>query len=125
MSTGIFTGIIVIVVFVFLRFRSGSAPKIKSVDSPTLKEMQKNQKVVLIDVRTPKETTTGKINSKALEANVMALDFKQKVENLDKDATYVVYCRSGQRSRRACSIMENAGFKEVYNLDGGIMGWDA
>ena len=123
MNSTVVIGVVIVAAFVFLRFRNGAGSKIKGIDSPTLKDMQKNKDVVLIDVRTPKETAAGKINPKALEINVMSSDFKQKVGNLDKDATYVVYCRSGQRSRRACSIMEQAGFKEVYNLDGGIMGW--
>ena len=40
-----------------------------------------------------------------------------------KKKSYYVYCRSGKRSYAACEIMKDLGFKNVYNLESGYMGW--
>ena len=80
--------------------------------------------VVVLDVRTPGETAEGMIEG-AKEIDFRAEDFQAQLEQLDKDATYVVYCRSGGRSASACSIMQEMGFKDVYNLVGGYQRWSA
>jgi len=78
--------------------------------------------VVLLDVRTPAETAQGKIDG-AMEINISSPDFASKIAELDKDKTYLVYCRSGARSARACSMMADAGFGKLYNLSTGFMNW--
>jgi rhodanese-related sulfurtransferase len=47
----------------------------------------------------------------------------QEIEKLDKNKTYYVYCRSGNRSFHAGNFMLQAGFQKVYNLEPGIIGW--
>jgi rhodanese-related sulfurtransferase len=49
--------------------------------------------------------------------------FIYKLEELDKSKNYYVYCRSGNRSGQACRIMEQLGFENAYNLEGGILQW--
>ncbi len=49
--------------------------------------------------------------------------FKAGLEKLDKSKSYGVYCRSGNRSGKAMAMMNKMGFKEVYNLEGGMKGW--
>jgi rhodanese-related sulfurtransferase len=44
---------------------------------------------------------------------------------LDPGKTYVVYCRSGSRSRQACILMYTLGFTNLYNLTGGMKEWTA
>lgn len=80
--------------------------------------------VVLLDVRTPEETALGKIDG-AMEINVLEENFTDKVQNLDKSKTYLVYCRSGRRSAKACQLMADAGFGKLYNLQGGYNAWSA
>ena len=46
-----------------------------------------------------------------------------KLNELDKDKHYYVYCKSGGRSAQACAIMKQLGFKRTYNLLGGITSW--
>jgi rhodanese-related sulfurtransferase len=46
-----------------------------------------------------------------------------QIKNLPKDKTYLIYCRSGNRSAQACEIMGEEGFENVKNLSGGIMRW--
>lgn len=79
---------------------------------------------VLLDVRTPEETAAGKIEG-AIEVNVLADDFAEKINTLDKDKTYLVYCRSGRRSLRAIDTMLAGGFTKMYNLEGGYNAWSA
>ena len=51
-------------------------------------------------------------------------DFIFDLEELDKNKNYYVYCRSGNRSAQACAIMNQLGFKNAYNLSGGILEWN-
>lgn len=78
--------------------------------------------LTLIDVRTPEETWEGVIDG-ALQINIYDPTFADQIEKLDKSKPYVVYCRSGSRSAAACGLMASRGFKQLYNLTGGYMGW--
>jgi rhodanese-related sulfurtransferase len=49
--------------------------------------------------------------------------FETEIASLDKNATYAVYCRSGNRSGQAVKIMQDAGFRNLYNLEGGVIDW--
>lgn len=78
--------------------------------------------VVIIDVRTPSEVSQGAIEG-AININVNDRNFLDKINQLDKEKTYLVYCRSGARSARACTVMCNNGFQKLSNLQGGYMAW--
>lgn len=79
--------------------------------------------VQLIDVRTPEEYEAGHlINSENL--NFFDETFEAELDKLDKNAPVCVYCKSGGRSAKAAEILKKKGFKAIYNLDGGIMGWE-
>jgi rhodanese-related sulfurtransferase len=78
--------------------------------------------IVVLDVRTPRETAGGMIEG-AVAIDVKARNFKEKVMQLDTSKTYLVYCRSGRRSAAACNIMADQGFKNLYNLKGGYLQW--
>lgn len=77
----------------------------------------------LIDVRTPQEFAMNHIKG-AQNINVHDADFEQKVKLLDASKPVFVYCKSGVRSSQAADIMLKNGL-EVYNLDGGILQWQA
>lgn len=78
---------------------------------------------VVLDVRTPEEFAAGHVPD-ATNVNVEAADFADRLEGLDPDATYVVYCQSGRRSAIAADKMVQAGFTTVYDM-GGITDWQA
>ena len=78
--------------------------------------------VVTLDVRTPGEFMTGHIQG-AQNIDFESGNFENQIAALDKNATYAVYCRSGNRSGQAVAIMHDAGFHNVYNLNGGIIDW--
>jgi rhodanese-related sulfurtransferase len=78
--------------------------------------------VVILDVRTPGEFMTGHIQD-AQNIDFESGSFESQIESLDKNGTYAVYCRSGNRSGQAVKVMQDAGFKNIYNLDGGAIDW--
>lgn len=93
-----------------------------NVDVAGFKQLMGGNDVVVLDVRTPQETAMGMIEG-AIQINVMDPSFQQKIASLDKDKTYLVYCRSGRRSVTACNTMADAGFSKLYNLLGGYNVW--
>ena len=92
------------------------------IDVAEFKNKMKEKDIVILDVRTPAETAEGKIEG-TIEIDVKASGFEEKIKELDKDKTYLVYCRSGRRSVTACNILEKEGFKKTYNLLGGFNAW--
>ncbi|MCF8246946.1 MAG: rhodanese-like domain-containing protein [Saprospiraceae bacterium] len=80
---------------------------------------------VLLDVRTPEETTSLGMIEGAGQLDFEADNFEAEIEKLDKEKTYLVYCRSGNRSGQACALMAQKGFKNLYNLKGGYRAWTA
>lgn len=78
---------------------------------------------VILDVRSQMELEDGNVPNHQL-IDIMQPDFASKVASLDKDKTYLIYCRSGNRSGKACSLMAEMGFTKLYNLAGGIMAWN-
>lgn len=78
----------------------------------------------ILDVRSPEECAAG-IVSNAKMINIMDPElFQSEIEKLDKTKSYLVYCRSGNRSGKACQIMDSLGFTSTYNLAGGMLAWE-
>ena len=78
--------------------------------------------VIILDVRTPEEFASGHIEG-ALNIDFNSGDFANEITRLNPSETYAIYCRSGNRSGQAASIMHKAGFHDVSNLDGGVIDW--
>lgn len=88
--------------------------KLESSDSPQL-----------LDVRTPSEVAAGHIEGQ-VSLDYMALseaEFMNGLEQFDTEKPIFVYCKSGGRSKKSCSLLQQAGFKEIYELDGGYKAW--
>ena len=77
----------------------------------------------IVDVRTPQEFQGGYI-SEAKNINIYDADFKTQIAKLDKNKPVFVYCKAGGRSADAAKKFIELGFKEVYDLQGGMMGWE-
>jgi rhodanese-related sulfurtransferase len=98
-------------------------PVAQDIDAEQFKEkLVSNENVQLVDVRTPEEWEQGVIGD-PYKANINGPDFDAKLAALDKNKPVLVYCAAGGRSGRCMQIMEERGFKEVYNLEGGIKAW--
>lgn len=79
---------------------------------------------VLLDIRTPEEFADGNITG-SVNIDFYAADFRSRLEALDRDATYIVYCRSGNRSDSAMDLFADLKFTSVYEVQDGILGWVA
>jgi rhodanese-related sulfurtransferase len=78
--------------------------------------------VVILDVRTPAEFAEGFIEGARL-IDFQSGNFENQIATLDKNSTYAVYCRSGNRSGQAVKVMQDAGFTNVFNMNGGVIEW--
>ena len=94
----------------------------KNIDVSEFKKLSANGDTIILDVRTDQEFTSGHIAG-AEHVNVLESDFLTHIRRYDPNKTYLIYCRSGNRSRRAARIMAQAGFEHLYNLKGGYLSW--
>lgn len=76
----------------------------------------------IIDVRTPEEFKQGHIQN-AVNINWNGSDFSAQMEKFDKSKPIFIYCLSGGRSSSASAQLKSEGFKEIYELTGGMMAW--
>lgn len=81
------------------------------------------KKPVILDIRTPDEFKGGHLEG-AKNIDFLADGFAEKIGELDKDTPYLVHCRSGGRSGRSLELFKKLGFKNIYHLDGGMLGWE-
>lgn len=87
-------------------------------------QLAKDENAVVLDVRTDDEVAEGIIKN-AINIDIYkGQEFINAIEELDKSKNYYVYCRSGNRSGQACAIMEQLGFENAYNLQGGMLEWN-
>ena len=87
-----------------------------------IRENQENPGFIILDVRTSSEYRAGHIEG-ALNIDVNLASFREELEQLSKNDTYLVYCRTGNRSGTALCEMENLGFSSIYHLVNGITEW--
>jgi len=116
--------------FMFGFYQSGSAnPKgffmtiSPEKASEIIQQNKGNQDFEVLDVRTPNEYKAGHLQNVSL-IDFYSPNFKASINKLDKNKTYLVYCRSGVRSGRSLLLMKDLGFNKVYDLEGGIINWN-
>lgn len=86
-------------------------------------QLENDPNAVILDVRTEEEVSEGYI-PKAINLDIhKGQEFIDELNKLDTDKNYYVYCRSGARSGQACSIMNQLGFENAFNLEGGFSKW--
>ena len=111
--------------FAILSCKGQPTKKIESVAPEVFAEKIKaTSNAQILDVRTPEEFASEHID-KARNINWLGDDFVTNVENLDKSKPVFVYCKSGGRSAKASAKLAELGFKTIYELQGGIMKWNA
>ena len=103
---------------------SSSNEATKKVDPVEFSEVIAQPDVIILDVRTPEEFNAGHI-ANAININVADSNFSSEVSKLDKNATVAVYCRSANRSAVATDQMAELGFTDMYDMQGGILDWEA
>jgi len=87
-------------------------------------QLANDDNAVVLDVRTDAEVANGIIPNAVHLDIYKGQEFINAIEDLDKSKNYYVYCRSGNRSGQACQIMEQLGFENAYNLEGGMLEWE-
>ncbi len=107
----------------FFGARAQESKKIEVLDRTTYKEAVSNNKVQLVDVRTPKEFKNGHIEG-AINIDFFSKDlFEESFEKLNKDLPVYIYCRSGGRSQVTARKLVKMGFSKIYDLKGGFLIW--
>ncbi|MDD2798359.1 MAG: rhodanese-like domain-containing protein [Bacteroidales bacterium] len=94
------------------------------VSSDVVTMLQKDKKLVVLDVRSPEEFSEGHIKG-ALNIDIRQSDATAKIDKLDKNAKYIVHCRTNHRSSMAVSYMMQKGFKTIFQMMDGFSGWAA
>jgi phage shock protein E len=128
--------ILVLVVLGAIAFLSGSPGEkliegvatdnivLKTVSSSEFAKEIANTDPVILDIRTPAEFSEGHI-AEAVNIDYYEADFSTRLKELDKNASYLIYCRTGNRSSKALELMRSYGFTRVYELGGGIVAWSS
>ena len=99
---------------------SGSdTASVTTIGASELVEVVSDPDVVILDVRTPAEYAQGHVPG-SVNIDVSSPTFAEDIAELPKDTTYVVYCRSGNRSADAAAQMADAGFTDLYDVDAGL-----
>ena len=79
--------------------------------------------VVVLDIRTPPEVEQARLTEDVLHLDFNAPEFPRQLAELDRSRTYLLYCRSGQRSGNTRAMMEDLGFEDVVDIRGGLIAW--
>ena len=95
---------------------------INQMNSDELIEFIELNDAILVDVRTEDEYNSGYIES-SLNIDYFSNEFSVNADKLDKNTPIILYCRSGKRSSMSANKISKLGFKEIYNLKGGILEW--
>lgn len=109
--------------FMVVAFVMSCGSSYRTLGNADFAEIISRPNTVLVDVRTADEYMASHISG-AINMDVQSEDFMTEAEqNIDKDMTVAVYCRTGVRSRKAAYMLSSAGYK-VYNLKTGILCWN-
>lgn len=115
-------GIIGIIVVMLIIPGMGVGLAYEEITPQELKDKMAKGGIVLLDVREADEVASCKIPG---SAHIPLAYVNRRVKELDPEKEIVVYCAAGVRSAKASKILDNAGFKKVKNLKGGIRKWKA
>jgi phage shock protein E len=98
------------------------APGVRVVSATEAAELYEAPATTVLDIRTPPEVAQARLPG-AVAIDIMAPDFAQRIDALDRDGHYLLYCRSGNRTSSARALMSQLGFTDVADIDGGIIAW--
>ena len=87
-----------------------------------IKDNEDNNNFIILDLRTPQEYASSHLEN-SINIDYFSMSFQDSLATLDKDKTYLIYCRTGKRSSGALQIMQTMDFNKVYNLFNGIEAW--
>ncbi|MEX0685395.1 MAG: rhodanese-like domain-containing protein [Balneolales bacterium] len=97
-------------------FNFFSQPDETFINAGKFKEISATQPGVVIDVRTSDEYNAGHLKIADLQLDWLKGELNEAMDQLDKETTYYLYCRSGSRSSQAIRMLRNNGFKNAFNI---------
>ena len=125
-----YTILLIIILFTFI-LPSGLAQQDQTITalSPTeaadiIEKHKGDAGFVILDIRTPGEYQSGHLKD-AIMIDYYAKSFVDEIGRLDKQKSYLVYCRSGNRSARSMDLFRKLQFQKIYHLASGINGWNS
>jgi rhodanese-related sulfurtransferase len=93
---------------------------VRHLSPERVESMARSGQALIVDVREGSEYRSGHIpRSKHISLGQLL----QRLREVPKDKTVVVVCRSGSRSSRAAELLMEAGYRNVYNMSGGMQRW--
>lgn len=111
----VWVGVLALVTAACAGADDGSATQLLAADEAV--EVLDEGDTTVIDVRTPEEFEEGHVDGARL-IDFQSDDFEERVDELDRDEPYVLYCATGNRSGQAAEVMEELGFTEVLDAGG-------
>lgn len=116
---------ITIICIFIISCKGQTAEGLQNIDAQAFSDQIKaTPNAQIIDVRTPEEFQSEHID-KAVNADWLNANFVANTSKFDKSKPVFVYCKSGGRSSQASSKLAELGFKNIYELQGGILKWNA
>ncbi|EGY24847.1 rhodanese-like domain protein [Desulfovibrio sp. A2] len=89
-----------------------------------IEQRQADDAFMVLDVRTPPEFAEGHLQG-ARNIDFTSPEFRDRVRSLNRNRTYLMYCRSGNRSTKALEVFRELGFTSVLHMNGGTLAWNA
>jgi rhodanese-related sulfurtransferase len=112
-----------VLALLFCSFATITAQTKVEVNSKQVNSMlQKDKKWIVLDVRSADEFNSGHIKG-AVNIDIRQPDAFSKIDKLNKNAKYIVHCRTNHRSGMAVEHMMQSGFKNIYQMMDGWSGW--
>jgi len=117
---------LLLILFLVQTFSGAGEGLLKTISpkeaSDLIAKHKNNADFIILDVRTPREFKSGHIE-KAILLDYYSKIYTEELKSLDKTKTYLIYCRTGNRTGKTLNLIKNMGFSRVYNMDKGIKGW--
>jgi len=82
--------------------------------------LEKNKNIFLLDVRTPQENSQARLPGTVL---IPINEIERRIKEVPRNKTILVYCAVGARSKPAAEFLSKNGYKDVYNMTDGLVGW--
>lgn len=95
---------------------------VKVVTPEEMQNILEMEDVQLVDVRTPEEHEEGYIKN-SQNIDYKSPTFDEDIKKLDKTKPVILYCKTGNRSAKCAAKLKEAGFEQIYELEGGITEW--
>lgn len=111
------------VISVFISCQNNKETQIQKITADQMIEAIQFQSIQLIDVRTPIEFNQGSLKN-AHNICITNEGFRDQAQMLDKNKPVYLFCKSGGRSAKAAAVLKEMGFKQIYDLSGGIEVWN-